>query len=91
MNTRHNTPERIAKEMLLAGASGRDRWCREAEAARRRRGIAPLVRDVAAAVAAITVIAFLLWAASRGLDCEGGWSVGDYRTTACWNDAEAGE
>lgn len=71
--------ERMAREMMLAGASGRRGWLSEAEAARKRRALAQLVRDVALAVMAMGVMAWLFWAAAHGLDSEAAlWAVGDY-------------
>lgn len=87
---RETRVERMAREMLLAGSSGRRGWMSEAELARRRRGMASLAKDVGAAVAAMAAIALFLWAATRGLDGEG-WQVGDYANAPAWQDAEAGE
>lgn len=87
MSTRKDTIERMVKEMLMAGASGRRGWCHEAEMVRRRR--MAIVRDVVTVIAAVMVFTLFLWAAARGLDSEGGWSVGDYAKVPSWNDEEA--
>lgn len=87
---RETRVERMAREMLLAGASGRRGWCREADMALRRRRMASIARDVAAAVAAIGIFALLLWAAARGLDGEE-WQVGDYANAPTWQDMEVDE
>ena len=71
--------DRMAREMMLAGASGRRGWMSEAEAARKRRALAQLVRDVAWAALAMGVMAWLFWAAAHGLDSDAElWAVGDY-------------
>lgn len=71
--------KRMAREMMLAGASGRRGWLSEAEAARKRRALAQLVRDVALAVATVAVFVLFFLAAAHGLDSEAAlWAVGDY-------------
>ena len=71
--------ERMAREMMLAGASGRQGWMSEAEVARKRRALAQLVRDVTLAALAMGVMAWLFWAAAHGLDSDAEpWGLGDY-------------
>ena len=73
--------ERMAREMMLAGASGRRGWMSEAEAARKRRALAMLVRDILLAMVTAGVFVLFFWAAAHGLDSEAAlWAVGDYGT-----------
>lgn len=71
--------ERMAREMMLAGASGRRGWMSEAEAARKRRAFAMLARDILLAVVTVGVFVLFFLAAAHGLDSDAElWAVGDY-------------
>lgn len=80
-------PERVAREMLLAGASGRRGWRTEAEDKRLRRKVRHAAATALEAAGLLALLGWLLWAAAHGLDSEGeGWAVGDYVTAAAWQD-----
>lgn len=71
--------ERVMREIVMAGASGRRDWTAEAAKARKRRAFAMLARDILLAVVVVAVFVLFFWAAAHGLDSEAElWAVGDY-------------